>query len=270
MARGATGGATAPPLRDVRHNGLRGQDFNSGWKFNRGDVTDAQATTFNDSSWRSADAAARLEHRARLQQSSPAGSGGGFLDGGIGWYRKSFTRRSGVERPAHPRRLRRRLHEQRGLDQRHVAGNAAVRLLELRVRSHALRDVRRQQRHRGPRQQQPAQQPLVFGQRHLPQRLADDGQSGPRPLQRRVRVDAVGLGAIGHGVGEHRGAEPVGERRRGHGDDDRSSAPGGAAATSGDSAGTSVAAGATAVGHPDPDGVRRRSSGRWPHPTSIR
>ena len=50
-----------------------------------------------------------------------------------------------------------------------------------------------QQRHRGPGQQQPAEQPLVFGQRHLSQRLADQARSRARPLRRRVRLDAVGL-----------------------------------------------------------------------------
>ena len=63
-----------------------------------------------------------------------ADSNNGYLDGGIGWYRKSFTRRPGVERPADPDPVRRRLHEQRGLDQRHVAGDAPVRLHELRIR----------------------------------------------------------------------------------------------------------------------------------------
>ena len=35
-----------------------------------------------------------------FNSASAAGSGGGFLDGGVGWYRKSFTRRPGIQRPA--------------------------------------------------------------------------------------------------------------------------------------------------------------------------
>ena len=96
---GPRGPAAARPAPRRRvYNGLRGQDFNSGWKFNRGDVADAQATAFND---------AVLEQprrcrttgasRSPFNQNSPAGANGGYLDGGIGWYRKTFTV-AGVER----------------------------------------------------------------------------------------------------------------------------------------------------------------------------
>ncbi len=88
-ASGATGGSGAS--KTAVYNGLRGQNFNSGWKFNRGDVTGAQATTFNDSSWRSLDLPHDWSIELAFNSSSPAGSGGGFLDGGVGWYRKSFT-----------------------------------------------------------------------------------------------------------------------------------------------------------------------------------
>ncbi|HVV50529.1 MAG TPA: glycoside hydrolase family 2 TIM barrel-domain containing protein, partial [Polyangia bacterium] len=90
-AGGASGaGGTAAP-RTAVYNGLRGQDFNTGWKFNRGDVTGAQATTFNDASWRSLDLPHDWSIELAFNSNSPAGAGGGFLDGGVGWYRKSFT-----------------------------------------------------------------------------------------------------------------------------------------------------------------------------------
>ncbi len=91
---GGAGGGTAPsPGRDAvpAYNGLRGQSFNAGWKFNRGDVTGAQSVTFNDSAWRSLALPHDWSIELAFNANSPAGSGGGFLDGGIGWYRKTFT-----------------------------------------------------------------------------------------------------------------------------------------------------------------------------------
>jgi beta-galactosidase len=89
---GAGAGGTTPTGALVpAHNGLRGASFNSGWKFNRGDVTNAQATSFNDSSWTSLDLPHDWSISLAFNQSSPGGSGNGFLDGGIGWYRKTFT-----------------------------------------------------------------------------------------------------------------------------------------------------------------------------------
>jgi beta-galactosidase len=81
------GPGPAPPV----YNGLRGQDFNSGWKFNRGDVTNGQNATFDDSTWRNLSVPHDWSIELAFNQKSPAGSGGGFLDGGVGWYRKTFT-----------------------------------------------------------------------------------------------------------------------------------------------------------------------------------
>ena len=73
------------------YNGLRGQSFNEGWKFNKGDASNGQSVSFNDSSWE----AVTLPHDWSIfnsfNQYSPAGDSGGYLDGGIGWYRKTFT-----------------------------------------------------------------------------------------------------------------------------------------------------------------------------------
>ena len=88
---GAGGAVSQSGALQPGYNGLRGQSFNAGWKFNLGDVSGAQATTFNDSSWRSLDLPHDWSIELAFNSSSPAGSGGGFLDGGVGWYRKTFT-----------------------------------------------------------------------------------------------------------------------------------------------------------------------------------
>lgn len=65
--------------------------FNDGWKFNLGDVPDAKNKDYDDESWRSL----TLPHDWSIEQdfnkNSPSTHEGGFLDGGIGWYRKSFV-----------------------------------------------------------------------------------------------------------------------------------------------------------------------------------
>ena len=81
--------------------------------------------------------AARLEHRARLQPEFAR-----RIEQRLPRRRRRLVPqvvhgRSGVERPANPGRVRRRLHEQRGLDQRHLARHPPVRLHELRIRPDA-------------------------------------------------------------------------------------------------------------------------------------
>jgi len=65
------------------------QDFDFDWKFTKGDVTGAQAKTFNDANWRTV----QLPHDWSIEgpYSEEYASGTGYLPGGIGWYRKSFT-----------------------------------------------------------------------------------------------------------------------------------------------------------------------------------
>ena len=72
-------------------NGLRGQSFNANWKFNQGDVSNGQSTSFNDSGWRSLNVPHDWSIELPFNQSSASGASGGYLDGGIGWYRKTFT-----------------------------------------------------------------------------------------------------------------------------------------------------------------------------------
>ncbi|HZL16305.1 MAG TPA: glycoside hydrolase family 2 TIM barrel-domain containing protein, partial [Polyangia bacterium] len=88
-AAGASGGAGAAPVQ--AYNGERGTSFDDGWKFHLGDVTSAQQTTFDDSSWRSLSVPHDWSAELSFNKNSPAGYGGGLLDGGVGWYRKTFT-----------------------------------------------------------------------------------------------------------------------------------------------------------------------------------
>jgi beta-galactosidase len=64
--------------------------FDLGWKFHLGDASGAQATAFDDSSWTSLSVPHDWSISLAFNQSSPAKDSGGYLDGGLGWYRKSF------------------------------------------------------------------------------------------------------------------------------------------------------------------------------------
>jgi len=65
--------------------------FDSAWKFHLGDVTAAQDAAFDDSAWTALDVPHDWSISLPFNQSSAAKDGGGYLDGGVGWYRKSFS-----------------------------------------------------------------------------------------------------------------------------------------------------------------------------------
>ncbi|HAQ20910.1 MAG TPA: glycoside hydrolase family 2 [Prolixibacteraceae bacterium] len=80
----------------------REQDFDSGWKFNRGDVSGAESATFDDSQWRTLDlphdwsiedlpATEGKKQIGPFSEDSPGKGSTGNVMGGIGWYRKTFT-----------------------------------------------------------------------------------------------------------------------------------------------------------------------------------
>lgn len=60
------------------------------WKFNLGDEPNATATDFDDSSWRALDLPHDWSIEGTPHPDNPAGAGGGFFPGGIGWYRKKL------------------------------------------------------------------------------------------------------------------------------------------------------------------------------------
>ncbi|WP_207513965.1 sugar-binding domain-containing protein [Longitalea luteola] len=73
------------PAQGVRQQVL----FNTDWKFQKGDVTGAEKSAFNDAGWRPV----QLPHDWSIEGpfSREWASGTGYLPGGIGWYRKTFT-----------------------------------------------------------------------------------------------------------------------------------------------------------------------------------
>ena len=89
---GAGGSSTTGGLVNT-YDGARSTavSFDAAWKFHMGDVTGAQAATFDDSSWTALDVPHDWSITLPFTQSSPAGAGGGYLNGGVGWYRKTFT-----------------------------------------------------------------------------------------------------------------------------------------------------------------------------------
>jgi beta-galactosidase len=65
--------------------------FNQSWRFQLGDVANGQAASLNDSQWRVLNLPHDWSIEGEFSESNPAGTGGGALPGGIGWYRKTFT-----------------------------------------------------------------------------------------------------------------------------------------------------------------------------------
>jgi len=89
---------------------LRDQSFDAGWRFLRGDASDAQSPAFDDSTWRTldvphdwsiedlpaADASAPDQSATNRvgpfdRKQSKGGNATGYVVGGTGWYRKHFT-----------------------------------------------------------------------------------------------------------------------------------------------------------------------------------
>jgi beta-galactosidase len=65
--------------------------FNQDWRFNLGDVANAQEAGFDDSKWRQLDLPHDWSIEGEFSENAPSGTGGGALPGGLGWYRKTFT-----------------------------------------------------------------------------------------------------------------------------------------------------------------------------------
>ncbi len=67
------------------------EDFNLNWRFHLGDVKNAQVADFKDRDWRLLNLPHDWSIEGEFDEKSPATTGGGALNGGIGWYRKTFT-----------------------------------------------------------------------------------------------------------------------------------------------------------------------------------
>jgi len=65
--------------------------FDNDWKFLRADAPGAEQNNFNDATWRSLNVPHDWSIEGPYDRNNATGRGGGYLPGGIGWYRKTFT-----------------------------------------------------------------------------------------------------------------------------------------------------------------------------------
>jgi beta-galactosidase len=66
-------------------------DFDKGWRFHLGDVSNAEKLATADKSWRILNLPHDWSIEGQFSKDNPATPEGGALPGGIGWYRKTFT-----------------------------------------------------------------------------------------------------------------------------------------------------------------------------------
>jgi beta-galactosidase len=92
-AGGQGGGSAVSGTLVNNYDGARTTtvSFDSAWKFHLGDVSGAQGATFDDSTWTALDVPHDWSISLAFNQSSAASYSGGYLDGGLGWYRKTFS-----------------------------------------------------------------------------------------------------------------------------------------------------------------------------------
>lgn len=69
----------------------RRQRFDSQWRFTLGDVPNGHDPALDDGGWRMVDLPHDWSIEGEFRQEHPSGGGGGYLPGGIGWYRKAFV-----------------------------------------------------------------------------------------------------------------------------------------------------------------------------------
>jgi beta-galactosidase len=69
----------------------RRTNFDSQWKFFKGDVEGASAPVFDDSGWRPLDLPHDWSIEGPFSEDAPAAGTGAYLPTGIGWYRKHFV-----------------------------------------------------------------------------------------------------------------------------------------------------------------------------------
>ena len=64
--------------------------FNKGWKFLLEDNSAFSSADYDDSTWTGLDIPHDWAFENGIHKDGAQGQGGGYHDGGIGWYRKSF------------------------------------------------------------------------------------------------------------------------------------------------------------------------------------
>jgi beta-galactosidase len=65
--------------------------FDFGWKFLLGDPAGAEVAGYDVSAWRDVDLPHDWSIEGPYAEHSPGDGGGGYLPGGVGWYRKGFA-----------------------------------------------------------------------------------------------------------------------------------------------------------------------------------
>ena len=190
------------------------QNFNQSWKFKRADVSGAEATAFDDSSWENVG----LPHSFSL----PYFMASKFYVG-YGWYRKHFSV------PSSWTGKNVSLEFQAAFDQAEIYVNgtegrrAHRRLQRVFDRHHLRHQDRGQRRRRSTEQQVERENPAADGRSHLPgralsKRVCRRHGSAARRLVRHLGHDADAgdeLGFVQHRGDQDGGAEqPLGRRQR--------------------------------------------------------
>ena len=67
------------------------RSFNKDWKFYLGEVASAQSVSYDDKDWKKLNLPHDWSVQGKFDKNNPAGTGGGALPGGLGWYRKTFS-----------------------------------------------------------------------------------------------------------------------------------------------------------------------------------
>ena len=65
--------------------------FDTDWKFHRDDIAGGQNPDLDDAGWQGVTLPHDWSIEGPIDENHPSGWGGGFLPGGVGWYRKSFA-----------------------------------------------------------------------------------------------------------------------------------------------------------------------------------
>ena len=90
-AAGMSSTATGPLLNNYDGARATSVSFDLGWRFHLGDVSGAQDAAFDDSAWTSLDVPHDWSISLPFNQSSTATFEGGYLDGGLARFGKSYV-----------------------------------------------------------------------------------------------------------------------------------------------------------------------------------
>ncbi|MDP4216359.1 MAG: glycoside hydrolase family 2 TIM barrel-domain containing protein [Bacteroidota bacterium] len=77
-------------FHSAAHAQRRVLSFDQDWKFLKGDPAGAEQPAFSDSAWRSLDLPHDWSIEGGYARTNPTGRGGGYVEAGVGWYRKRF------------------------------------------------------------------------------------------------------------------------------------------------------------------------------------